>query len=105
MPAPPPWWITGWVDRFLRLFLLVALTSNEDKGKNLKLHNIYDTSIAVRTGVVYRESERCRPLHGCPISTTGLARSRIFRAASPFCNRSGSHALCSVLDPFLRLCS
>ncbi|GLI67733.1 hypothetical protein VaNZ11_011934 [Volvox africanus] len=44
MPAPPPWWITGWVDRFFRLFLLEALNNEGNKAKKLKLVNMYDTS-------------------------------------------------------------
>ncbi|EFJ45926.1 hypothetical protein VOLCADRAFT_93644 [Volvox carteri f. nagariensis] len=46
MPSPPGWWTTGWVDRFLRLFLLTALTdSKEGKTKNLNLQTLYDTTV------------------------------------------------------------
>ncbi|KAG2454664.1 hypothetical protein HYH02_000503 [Chlamydomonas schloesseri] len=44
MPVPPSWWISGWVDRFLRLYVLAAV----GKGKELEragLHSLYDPAI------------------------------------------------------------
>ncbi|GFR51692.1 hypothetical protein Agub_g14136, partial [Astrephomene gubernaculifera] len=45
MPVAPVWWISGWVDRFLRLFLVTAIEGEEEMMKKIQLHNLYDPNI------------------------------------------------------------
>ncbi|KAG2484291.1 hypothetical protein HYH03_016837, partial [Edaphochlamys debaryana] len=45
MPVPPVWWLTGWADRFMRIFVLGAIRNGEAI-KKMRLRPLYDPDAA-----------------------------------------------------------